>query len=333
MFDFMRFCEDHRIPYVTHGVNKKVSDDCNISCPFCNATADPDPSHHLGVDSQRQVYSCWRNPRRHRGRTLHRLIMALLRCSYPRAREILGEQPLWLQSEQFELLANNPDKFFSEKTPESDTLKFPKEFQMFQGTRHAEHMFKNYLSQRNFREVDQLTEKYALRWVLSGQYQKRIIIPFYQNFRLVGWTARSIYSKTSTRYLTLAEHEGALINVKKMVFNWDQLITQPTDVVVVCEGPFDAMKVDFYGQPLGVRATCLFSQTATMEQVAYVAALADLYQKIIILLDDTATLLAESLADQLPGLPVEVKTLPVGIHDPGELSMGKLWSLSRGWLK
>lgn len=335
MFDFIRFCEDHRIPFVTRGVNKKVSDDCNISCPWCNETSDPDPSFHLGVDSDRMVYSCWRNPRRHRGRTLHRLIMKLLRCSYPRAREILGEQPLWLQSEAFDLLADNPTLFFATDTETETVLQFPKEFRSFNSGKHMENMFVEYLANRSFREQDvfPLIDKYHLRWALSGRYAKRIIVPFYQDFQLVGWTARSIFSKTPTRYLTLAQHEGALLNVKKMIFNWDQLTTQPEDIVVIVEGPFDAMKVDFYGQPMGIRATCLFSQMATMEQVAYIMALADLYQKIIILLDDTATTLAESLADQLLNLPVEVHTLPVNIHDPGELTYGKFWSLSRQWIQ
>lgn len=334
MFDFIQFCEEHRIPYVTQGVNKKVSDDCNVSCPFCNETADPDPSFHLGVDSERQVYSCWRNPRKHRGRTLHRLIMKLLRCSYQQACELLGQQPLWLKEGQFEQLADDPTQFFIQHKEQQSELMLLDEFHQFGTTRHAEIQFIDYLLGRGFKEkhLPTLTKNYRLHWTVSGRYRQRVIIPLYQDARLVGWTSRSIHPKTPTRYLTLSEDEGALLNVKKMIFNWDSLINEPQDLVVVCEGPFDALKVDYFGKAYGLRATCLFSQMATMEQVAYIAALTDLYQKVIIMLDDTATLLAESLCDQLPMLPVEAKALPSGFHDPGELTSAQVWKLSKQWL-
>ncbi len=334
MFDFIQFCEEHRIPYISQGVNKKVSDDCNISCPFCNETADPDPSFHLGVDSERQVYSCWRNPRKHRGRTLHRLIMKLLHCSYQHVCELLGQQPIWLKEGQFEQLADDPTQFFmTQKSIESTELEMLEEFRAFGTTRQAEKPFTQYLLGRGFKDKTllQFTQTYQLHWAVSGRYKQRVIIPLCQDQKLVGWTSRSIHPKTPTRYLTLSEDEGALLNVKKMIFNWDSLIDDPQDLIVVCEGPFDALKMDYFGKPYGIRATCLFSQMATMEQVAYIAALTDLYQKVIILLDSTATALAESLCDQLPMLPVEAKTLPNGFDDPGELTMAQVWKLSKLW--
>jgi hypothetical protein len=335
MFDFVQFCEEHRIPYIVRGVNKKVSDDCNISCPFCNSSADPDPSMHLGIDSQKGVYSCWRNPRQHRGRTLHKLIMKLIRCSYYEACELLGQQSIWLKEGSFELLADDPNNFFKESSSDKNELMFPEEFRSFGTTLQAEQRFIGYLQQRGFstKQITALVQHFHLKWAIAGRYKQRIIIPLQFQQRWVGWTSRSIHSKESIRYLTLSDAEGALINIKKMIFNWDQLIEQPAEIVVVCEGPFDAMTLDLHGQRLGIRATCLFNQMATMEQLAYIAALTDLYQYVLILLDDTATMYAESIKDQLPGYPLEVMQLPTGIHDPGELTMSQVWTLSKQWFK
>lgn len=334
MFNFIQFCEEHRIPYITHGVNKKVADDCNISCPFCNQSADPDPSMHCGVNSVQGVFSCWRNPRKHKGRTLHRLIMALLRCSYFDACELLGQEIIWLKEGSFEQLSDDPHAFFEKSNEAITSFEFPDEFRTFQFKHHAEKPFVEYLAGRGFPmgSIPRLTAQYGLKWAIAGRYKHRVIIPIGLNQQWVSWTGRSIHSSTPTRYLTLSESEGAKVNIKKMIFNWDTLINEPATFVVVCEGPFDAIAVDFYGQRYGVRSTCLFSQMATMEQLAYIASLTDLYQAVIILLDDTATMLAESLKDQLPGLPVWVKTLPDGFHDPGELSHAQVWKLQQQWL-
>ena len=331
MFDFIHFCEQRNISYITKGVNKKVSDDCNISCPFCNDSSSPDPSMHLGVDSVRGVYSCWRNPTSHRGRTLHKLIMKLLRCSYNEAREILGQQPLWLKEGQFEKMAEDPSKLFASEQTEVQELKFPEEFRPFDHKYSSEKRFTQYLIERGFYLgiLPRFIKQYQLHWSVSGRYKQRIIIPNQLDSVLVNWTSRSIDSKQSVRYLTLSEDQGALVNIKKMIFNWDQLVEHPSKVVVVCEGPFDALTLDFFGYRYGLRATCLFSQMATTEQLAYVAALTDLYEGVVVMLDDTASELAESLVDQLNWLPICCESLPEGVHDPGELSAKQVCVLSK----
>jgi hypothetical protein len=333
LFDFIRFCEQHDIPYVTKGVNKKVSDDCNISCPFCNEGPDPDPSKHLGVNSELGVYSCWRNPIKHRGRTLHKLIMKLLRCSYADARTILGQQPLWLKEGQFELFAEDPTSLFVDKHENAavEELTFPEEFRTFESKFSSEERFVNYLVDRGFYRgrLRHLYNRYNLRWAVSGRYKNRIIIPNTLDGHLVNWTSRSIEKNQTVRYLTLSDEQGALVNIKKMIFNWDSLVESPSSLVVVCEGPVDALKIDFYGHFNGLRATCLFSQLPTKEQLAYIAALSDLYDGVVVMLDDTAQDLAESLVDQLSWLPIRCHPLPLGVHDPGELTDKQVYELGK----
>lgn len=332
MFDFIRFCEQHDISYVTKGVNKKVSDDCNVSCPFCNEGPDPDPSKHLGVNSELGVYSCWRNPTKHRGRTLHKLIMKLLRCSYADARTILGQQPLWLKEGQFELFAEDPNSLFLETTDTVvEDLTLPEEFRTFEAKYSSEERFVDYLVGRGFcrGRLKHLYKQYDLHWAISGRFKNRIIIPNQLEGRLVNWTSRSIDKNQTVRYLTLSAEQGALVNIKKMIFNWDSLIESPSSLVVVCEGPLDALKLDFYGRRNGLRATCLFGQLPTKEQLAYIASLSDLYDAIVVMLDDTAQDLSGSIVDQLNWLPVRYHPLPSGVHDPGELTDRQVCELSK----
>lgn len=335
MFDFVQFCEENNIPYVTRGVNKKVADDCNISCPFCNATSDGDPSFHLGVNSELGVYSCWRNQRKHRGRTLHRLIMQLLRCSYYQACDVLGQQPTWLQEGKFETLADKGENLFDDAPIIINSLDIPDEFRKFGSGFNSEKRFIDYLvNDRGFatKQLPKLTQQYQLHWSINGRYKDRVIIPIIQNHEWVGWTGRTIHKASPVRYLTTSSIENAPVNVKDIIFNWDTLIEDPLQVVIVTEGPFDGIKIDFFGQNFGVRGTCLFGQNGTLEQLAYVAALTDLYQLVIFIFDDTSTLLAEAMVDQLPGMRVIAQTLPEGIHDPGELTYAQVWKLSKQWL-
>ncbi len=286
---------------------------------------------HLGVNSELGVYSCWRNPAQHRGRTLHKLIMLLRKCSYAEARTILGQQPLWLKEDQFNAFADNPSEWFTKQKEEPNKLELSQEMRSFGSSYTSEQLFVSYLVNRGFYKstILQFTQQYRLRWAVSGKFKNRIIIPNWLEDNLVNWTGRSIEAKQNVRYLTLSEGNGAIINIKKIIFNWDQLIKQPGHLVVVCEGPFDALKLDWFGRARGLRATCLFGQMATMEQVAYIAALTDLYHGVIVMLDNTAAELAESLCDQLHWLPVRYYPLPDGVKDPGELSFRAVCQLNK----
>ena len=50
----------------------------------------------------------------------------------------------------------------------------------------------------------------------------------------------------------------------------------------VLEGPFDALKIDFYGQEFGIRATCLFTANITDAQKELLERLSDYYDLYIL---------------------------------------------------
>ena len=72
-------------------------------------------------------------------------------------------------------------------------------------------------------------------WSPSLGYRDRLIIPFYFEKRIVGWTARTVLDKKMPKYLS-EQQPG-------FVFNLDEQRPQKI-FVIVCEGPIDAMHVD-----------------------------------------------------------------------------------------
>ena len=80
-------------------------------------------------------------------------------------------------------------------------------------------------------------EKYNFYWTPEEAYNlhRRVIIPYYYQGNLVGYTARAIVDGVKPKYWS--SHPA------DFVFNLDQQ-TPDRKFVIVCEGPFDAMSID-----------------------------------------------------------------------------------------
>ena len=87
-----------------------------------------------------------------------------------------------------------------------------------------------YMASRNLQFDD--TEYY---WSPSLGYRDRLIIPFYYENRIVGWTARTVTSDKKPKYLS-EQQPG-------YVFNLDEQRPQKV-FAIVCEGPIDALYID-----------------------------------------------------------------------------------------
>lgn len=85
-----------------------------------------------------------------------------------------------------------------------------------------------YMNNRNL-----FLEDYNFHWTPRTGFNNRLIIPFYFNNKIVGYTARAI-DNDKTRYL--AEQQPGY------VFNLDAQHNKRT-FVIVCEGPFDAISI------------------------------------------------------------------------------------------
>ena len=310
-FNSVSFLTKYRIPYIDHGVNVKRGE-VNIRCPYCL----DDPSFHLGLDDQRLVFSCWRNPN-HRGK-LHKLVMHLAKVSFSTACEILGQNALWFSKSQFDSFMADPASFFDD----GDKAKaLDKVFPFIDDIAKMPESFERYLTDRGFfvKHIPQLFKDYSLKYCVEGLYRNRIIVPVSIRNDLMTFTSRTI-TKDGIRYLTLSEKDGALDSIKETVFNFD---SAEGKVLFVCEGPFDALKLDFYGKSLGGRATCLFGKNIKPTQALLLDEMSERFDKIVLLLDSTEMVSSMIIQRQLSFIkrPIVVGELPTGVDDPGDLSM------------
>jgi hypothetical protein len=85
------------------------------------------------------------------------------------------------------------------------------------------------------RDIDMTQYQFYLSDSLEHNLAKRVIIPFYWQNELVGYTARAIYDDVKPKYYS--NHEPNFVfNTNMQRPDWK--------FVIVCEGPFDAMAVD-----------------------------------------------------------------------------------------
>lgn len=78
-------------------------------------------------------------------------------------------------------------------------------------------------------------EDYNFYWSPDLQHRDRLIVPFYYEKRIVGWTARSIKSNARPKYLS-SQQPGYVFNIDNQ--HYKKLFA------IVVEGPLDAIHID-----------------------------------------------------------------------------------------
>lgn len=146
-------------------------------------------------------------------------------------------------------------------------------------------------------------------WTSKIGFKNRIIIPFYKDNKIVGWTARAI-NAAQPKYLS-EQQPG-------FVFNLDRQKTE-RDFVIVCEGPFDALSID--GCAL-LGAEVKDSQNWLLKQLG----------KEIILVPDKDHEGPRTVEQAIEyGWSVSMPDWPVGVKDVND-AMCKLGRLATLWL-
>lgn len=320
---------EHRVPYVESGPNVKRGE-LAIKCPFCGSA---DPSHHMGLNLETGWWSCWRNRAQHSGKSPVRLLMKLLRVPYGRAREIAGLGEDYIDPEGFDALAARlmGRGGIDEGRPEQLQRRFldldePGFSPIRQGVLTGK--FWDYLHyDRGFNgasglgeDVDVLCKQYRLRAGTSGRMKDRIILPYFQDGALVTWSGRAI-AASKWRYLDL-EVDESILPPKETLFNHDA-IYRGGKVLVVVEGPFDALKLDFYGKPWGVRSVALSTNSITEAQCFLLQTAEEHFERTLVMHDTAqATDVVHSmrLKQQLSFISnLFVTPVPYGAKDAGEL--------------
>lgn len=321
--DWERLLTEQRIPYITEGANVKRGE-LAIRCPFCGAA---DPSKHMGLNLETGWWSCWRNRAQHSGKSPLRLIMRLLGVPYGRAREIAGLGEDYIDPEGFDAVAARLlGRGNTEARPEQVKRRFLDLDQDFAdiSDRLRTRKFWNYLYQRGFNlrpdDVDTLCQRYKLKAGTGGRWTDRVIMPYIQDGDLVTWTGRAITAAT-IRYKDLSLEES-LCAPKDTLYNHDAMLDGGKTLVLV-EGPFDALKLDYYGKRHGVRAVALSTNSIKDQQAYLLQTAAERFDKTAVMLDNATALgLVDSMRmkQALNFLPrVSIVPVPYGAKDAGEL--------------
>lgn len=338
MFDWVTFLRAYNIPYIEKGANL-TRGDIGLQCPFCG---EDDPSQHMGISLSGKGWSCWRNRKLHSGVKPHRLIVALIHCSYAEANEIVGneiEAPLEAD-ETFGASVHRLLGWNVKEKSASLSLRWPSEIKPL-AVRGLGRWFVNYLERRHYKteEIPTLVDNYDLRYATEGAFKQRLIIPVYDQSGLANWTGRSISSHALVRYRTLstdpavAERDHLPVARKPidaLLWNLQELSKNPKgETLIVCEGPFDAMNVDFRMRDRGVRATCLFGKNLSEEQAILLQELALDFPRRYLMLDPDAALDMLPMWERLAAYGFRTLDLPKGVEDPAELTAFQLRCLIR----
>ncbi len=288
--NWIRVLSSNNIEFVERGPNVQKGH-VNIKCPFCGSS---DPSHHMGLELSTGYWGCWRN-KSHRGKSPIRLLVKLLRCSFQRAFDIAGiKNSDYIDPDGFDSVAARllNKVGYVERVEEirRDFLKYPAEFREITDS-YQMSMFYDYLIRRKFGvyDIESLCDQYRLRGALTGEFSRRLIIPYIVNDELVSWTGRTISSLQNLRYKDLSVEES-LIAPKSTLFNHDAGYDKRGRVLVVVEGPIDALKLDFYGRDWGVRAVALSTNSITDEQTFLLDDMSRSFKKVVIMLDSQKSL-------------------------------------------
>lgn len=321
--DWRLLLSENHITFIDRGANVKRGE-INIKCPFCGSA---DPSFHMGLNLENGWWACWRQRKAHSGKSPLRLLMALLHVPYWKAREIAGLSEDFIDPDGFNAVAARilarfkPGEALSPATDRF--LSFPREFAPLLGPSARRH--RAYLESRGFDFIDDLEEQYDLQHATSGEWRDRVVIPFQIDGQLVTWTARAIAPAT-IRYRDLSVDES-LVPPKETLYNYD-CIAAGGKVLVIVEGPIDALKIDYYGRAVGVRAVGLSTNSLSDDQKFMLQEAEGQFDWMLAMMDNASTtdiIDSMKLRSELAFIKgLGISKVPFGLKDAGALSASQV---------
>lgn len=326
-FDWLSFLNSIGIEYVEQGPNVQRGR-VAIRCPQCGAA---DPSHHLGiiVDTGHKDYGAWgclRNDR-HRGLAPNYLIYLLTGWSKEQIKDLVsgGGSPNSTYDDLRARMKKYDEKGKDDGNLLPATVELNDELERVRSHGMTSRFFRYLYEERGFRKQDvkTLIRTYRLRCALSGQFRSRLIIPFYRDGECYGWSGRDITGRAEIRYRSWPEGD----NVKRSVFNYDYAM-DGGEVLALCEGPLDVLKLDFYGKP-SLRAVGLLGTSISEAQIRDVYALYKRFNRVFLVLDTAARVAASSIRSRMADLGLTIGRLPKHAKDPGELTRQQVREFSR----
>lgn len=312
MFSLLTWLEREGVEVVEAGPNVARGHK-NIQCPFCGPL---DKSHHMGVRISDGAWACWRD-KRHRGRSPVKIVMAIRRCSFESACEVVGQSAV-VTPESLPGLRKRLAGLADEAKPAKATkIEMEPGFKQpsFENLRYK---YAAFLRRYNLTDaqIPLFIGCYDIRSAIAGDWAGRVIVPVYHPLttELAGWTARHIKPRGDTpRYKAFPPGD----ELKKVLYC--PRMPEEYNQVIVVEGPFDAMKLDFFGDE-DTLVLASMGTSMTQEQVAMTGRLTK-DRPLAISFDPGATAQAMVLRDSLSFIRnVKVKFVPPGVEDWGAAS-------------
>lgn len=309
-FDWLQFLNEYKVDYVERGANV-ARGHVNIRCPFCG---DDDPSQHLGLELSSGRWGCFRD-RRHRGAKPSYLIARLLGVSQAKAKQIAGEIEQWGGSVTIEDLRAAHAGLDDDSAPaDAEPIELLPEFRKIESTGVRKKFYKYLTARRGFnegKEVDGVIDRYDLRCCLTGSFSQRIILPIYQFGKLRGWTGRAI-GKAEIRYRSHPPGNG----LADVVYNEPNC--KGGDVLIVVEGPFDAINIDWHTSD-EIGCVAMLSTARTLGRIATLYTIAQRYNRVVVMFDKGAARHAYDVAECLQTFGAVVREVSGDASDPGDM--------------
>lgn len=314
-FEWQKFCEARGIRFETSGPRVSKGN-INIACPWCGAA---DKSGHMGLslDPAKPFYGCLRNAD-HRGKNPVRLIAKLLHIPLFAAQALVDMEGPRLDDFDAAIARLRDQGDEAPTKARKVQLDRPREFRELAAGNYAPRFWDYLARQRGFGDdVDELVCDYELYYAMTGDQAWRLVFPIYSTpdlVDLVGWTGRSIRRGDKLRYLTSQDlPDDALLQFK--VPAW---YAHPVGLWLVCEGPLDALKLDYYGRQYGIGAIATMGTgRADAAKAAAIRRVAGPDAGVAVVLDADAMGQALGFAEELGG---PVFFLPPDVQDPGALT-------------
>ena len=318
VIDWITLLDRFNVDYVTSGPST-AKGNVYVHCPFCGEN---DQGHHLGINLAGKGWGCWKSDK-HRGRNPARLMTALFRISYLSAQQLMDGQAQSVDDEavgdRLKVLLGAPSEVKVVKP-----LTIPAEIKpLTDRPGLSRDPFNNYLLDRGYTERDlpDLLAEYSIHYCISGLWAYRLVFPVINGKgKVLTFTGRTIRQNVEPRYMTVSTEYA--ISIKNCLWR-ENILFRKTDkrksALIVCEGPFDAMRVDWFGRHLGIDATCLFGKTVSDAQEDTLGELLRFYQRIFVVLDPDAVLDNLPLADRLAALGARLVRIDPKYKDPAEM--------------
>jgi len=304
-------------------LNQRTDSEVQCECRFCDW--DNTKTGMMGINELTGQWGCWYSDA-HKGANPVTFVMQYASCSKQEAIKIVQEATGSKIEDLRDMLEAWSISFDDDEVEEIKVLDFPKSFAIISQSRRYDRQYVNYLISRGFNDHDirKLVRRYGFRCTSSKQsiWQGRLIVPIVEEKKLITWQGRHVGS-SDLRWLSLSEitdleKSTAVGNIKEMIFLHDKL-KRGGNVLVISEGVFDAVKVDFANYNRGIRAGCLFGKCASESQIMKIKELSTRFKKLVFVLDAGTGMESVKLAMRFPSASFE--DVPYNQDDLGDLSM------------